>query len=660
MSVTAPVHARIMPIGPSTDDPDNFDPEADAWVADVRPFGIELNSLSDNVFDNATDAAASATAAAGSATAASGSATAAGGSATAASGSATAAAGSATAAAGSAAAAATSATSLTANSTTSFAVGNGAKAFTVPAGKQFPNGAVMAVTSVGTPTLRMFGPVASYVGTTLTLTITKFEGSGTAADWVIGPAGAEGAAGGTAGGQLTSALDEKEGTDLASASTIDPWSTGGNTMALTGSLVVNGIAPAPQAGAKRTLNVKGSPTFTSGANVVVKGGTTVLTAGDAIDIEAETTTLFNVTIRRGDGTATAITLFRNAAFFDSSATWIAPRDGLVRFHSKGADGSGGVAMGNGAVGRCVAASGGGAGGYAVRTVYVKAGDSFALSPGARAAVPTNGTTTGAFPGSDGGATTVSGPGVSITCNGGTGGHATSATSTAVAASAPGGTATGGDINYTGGASGAATATSTTGAPSAATGGGAFGYRGNAPKSGDATATDTGNGAISAATGGAGVGGNSGNATATGNGTTTSSPTAGAGSVGASANNTAGTTTMAGGLGMPASATQTPLTLNGVGSTGLAAAQPTPPSAPLAGAGSGALIATNLSSGLAGPAAAMAASGALTVRGSTGAAVSSGICDYGGGSGGLAGQTTGTAQTLTSGLPGKAFVLVEYN
>lgn len=61
MTVTAPVPADILPIGPSTDDPDNFDAEADAFVTAQRLFGIQMNALGQNVYANALDAAASAT-----------------------------------------------------------------------------------------------------------------------------------------------------------------------------------------------------------------------------------------------------------------------------------------------------------------------------------------------------------------------------------------------------------------------------------------------------------------------------------------------------------------------------------------------------------------------------------------------------------------------
>lgn len=569
--------------------------------------------------------------------------------------------------AASAAASAASATSLTANSTTTFAVGNGTKVFAVPAGKQFPPGEPLTIASVGTPALKMFGPVATYSGTLLTVNVTSFEGSGSAADWVIAPGGAVGATGGTAGGQLTSAIDEKKGTDLASAATIDPWSTGGNLMDLTGNATITGIAPAPQAGARRTLKATGAPTITNTAAILVKGGTNLLAPGDEIDIEAETTTQFNVTIRRGDGSATAATLFRNAVFYESSTVWVAPRDGLVRFHVKGSDGSGAVAVGGGAFGRAAAASGGSAGGYAIRTVYVKAGDSFSISTGARA-LGVSGVTGTTLNGNNGGATTITGPGVAVTCNGGLGGNATVvlggvsvAPGTATALGVAGGSATGGDVNVTGGASGTATATNTSVSnttAAAATGGGAFGYKGAAQPSGNATASASSTGAVYAASGGAGVGGASAAASAT-NSTAALmyDITGGGGALGPSPTTAVNTGTVAGGVGMPSALAQTPITLNGAGGTGLSSGAIAAPASPPAGAGTGALLPTNQTSSLIGPAALFAASGAVSgISGNN--VMSSGQADYGGGSGGLATGTSSAAQA--SGDAGKAWVLVEYN
>lgn len=67
-------------------------------------------------------------------------------------------------------------------SVSSVTIGLGAKVFTVPAGLQITNGdSAYCISGVNT----MTGTVSSYVGTTLTLNITEFTGSGTYSVWTI-------------------------------------------------------------------------------------------------------------------------------------------------------------------------------------------------------------------------------------------------------------------------------------------------------------------------------------------------------------------------------------------------------------------------------------------------------------------------------------------
>jgi hypothetical protein len=113
--------------------------------------------------------------------------------------SATAAASSATAAASSATTAAATATTLSgAASTTSLAIGTGSKAFTVAASLAFVAGDYVLATSNSGVGNYMHGQIASYSGTTLTLTSANIGGSGTKTDWTIrrsGPLGATGSTG---------------------------------------------------------------------------------------------------------------------------------------------------------------------------------------------------------------------------------------------------------------------------------------------------------------------------------------------------------------------------------------------------------------------------------------------------------------------------------
>jgi 6-phosphogluconolactonase (cycloisomerase 2 family) len=68
MTATPPTPADALPAHPSRgDDPDNFRPEADAFVAALPSFGTQLNDLADNVYDNAVEAKTQANAAAASA-----------------------------------------------------------------------------------------------------------------------------------------------------------------------------------------------------------------------------------------------------------------------------------------------------------------------------------------------------------------------------------------------------------------------------------------------------------------------------------------------------------------------------------------------------------------------------------------------------------------
>lgn len=77
-------------------------------------------------------------------------------------------------------------------STTSLAIGTGAKAFTTQAGLAYTNGARVRASSAANASNWMEG-VATYAGTALTITVDKTGGSGTRADWNFNVAGQPGA-----------------------------------------------------------------------------------------------------------------------------------------------------------------------------------------------------------------------------------------------------------------------------------------------------------------------------------------------------------------------------------------------------------------------------------------------------------------------------------
>lgn len=85
--------------------------------------------------------------------------------------------------------------SLLATSTTSTLVGTGARTFTTQASKQYAAGMWVIVVRTSAPTTWMLGQVTSYSGTSLAISVSAINGSGTYTDWSIGVSGPQGAAG---------------------------------------------------------------------------------------------------------------------------------------------------------------------------------------------------------------------------------------------------------------------------------------------------------------------------------------------------------------------------------------------------------------------------------------------------------------------------------
>ncbi len=86
------------------------------------------------------------------------------------------------------------ASAVTSTSTTSLAPATGSKAFTTQSGKLYTTGMYVLAVSAANASNWMYGQVASYSGTTLTLTVSDASGS-TAADWNLSVSGIKGAAG---------------------------------------------------------------------------------------------------------------------------------------------------------------------------------------------------------------------------------------------------------------------------------------------------------------------------------------------------------------------------------------------------------------------------------------------------------------------------------
>ncbi len=81
-----------------------------------------------------------------------------------------------------------------ATSTTSLAIGTGPKVFTTQSGKDLPVGSFVLAASDADEINYMLGQVTAYSGTTLTVNVSAFGGSGTYADWTIRLSGSSGAA----------------------------------------------------------------------------------------------------------------------------------------------------------------------------------------------------------------------------------------------------------------------------------------------------------------------------------------------------------------------------------------------------------------------------------------------------------------------------------
>jgi len=100
------------------------------------------------------------------------------------------------------------------------------------------------------------------------------------------------------------AINESEGTAVASATTTDIWSTTGNTVHVTGTTTITSFGTAPQVGAWRKVIFDGALTLTHGANLNLPGSANITTAAnDFAYVYADTTTLFRVQYFKVDGTS---------------------------------------------------------------------------------------------------------------------------------------------------------------------------------------------------------------------------------------------------------------------------------------------------------------------------------------------------------------------
>ena len=166
MAVVAPTPIEEWPEPPSTGDPTNFDARADAFLGAFPSRRTQMNNLGGNVFDNATDAAASAATATTKASEAAAS-----------------------------AATAVNAPGTSATSTTSLSVGSGSKSPTLAqTGKDFAIGQPVRIARTSAPaTTWMQGVITAFDSGTgaMTVAVGTFAGTGTHTDWTISLTGAD-------------------------------------------------------------------------------------------------------------------------------------------------------------------------------------------------------------------------------------------------------------------------------------------------------------------------------------------------------------------------------------------------------------------------------------------------------------------------------------
>jgi hypothetical protein len=207
-----------------------------------------------------------------------------------------------------------------------------------------------------------------------------------------------------------------------------------------------------------------------------------------------------------------------AILIPNSTSWVCPVDGIYRLSALGAGASGGAIMKTTTYG---GVSGGGGGGFCEMEVFLTAGLTLTITIGAGGAQAVSNVSGTGYAGNDGGDTTITGTGISMTAGGGKAGAYTTTTTTTAAGGA-GGTASGGGINFAGGAGGDALYTTNCG--NAAGGGAAGSPYGVGGRGGHAKRTNT-----SCCTGGGAVGGfagfdNTANSTGAGGGTGGTPPT----------------------------------------------------------------------------------------------------------------------------------------
>lgn len=178
-----------------------------------------------------------------------------------------------------------------ATSTTSTTIATGSKTFTIQSGKSFVVGGFVVIASAATPTTYMFGNITAYAGTSLTVMVSQFSGTGTLADWVIS----------LSGPSLSLApVNEVKAADVASAATVDLDAVSGNLIHITGSTTITAITLS--VGRQRTVVFDSVLTLTNSATLIIPGNTSLVTAaGDIAVVRGDTGAVRVISYTRASG-----------------------------------------------------------------------------------------------------------------------------------------------------------------------------------------------------------------------------------------------------------------------------------------------------------------------------------------------------------------------
>lgn len=191
-------------------------------------------------------------------------------------------------------------------SSTSLTVSIAQKTLVVEPDKDFGPGEVVFISSSVAPSVNnMYGVIASYDIDTglMVVDITSINGSGTIASWFVTVSSAAGTT--LVSNTFTGHQNFARATVASHATTADIWNALGNQIDWTGTATTTAFPTAPQAGASRKLICAGACSFTAGANLLIEGypsgNTLQCSANDIVDVEAITTTQFQLTFTKYTG-----------------------------------------------------------------------------------------------------------------------------------------------------------------------------------------------------------------------------------------------------------------------------------------------------------------------------------------------------------------------